>query len=257
MGRVSLSRSLRVGLVGLMAAAVLPGHSAPEGRAARAVVDDLEPGKLLVADRAMRDPNFRQTVVLIVEYDRRTGALGLVINRPSEVELGSVMPGLEGTPGRLAEQVFVGGPVEPTHFTLLIRSKSAPELSDRVFADVYRSSSQELLERLVSTPAADETFRAYAGYAGWAPGQLEAELAIGGWHVVDGRPAIVFEHPIEKIWPRLILIGTAELARLPASERRMPPERALRGSTRTGSSTATTLRLSLRELTLLAEGSNG
>ncbi len=202
-----------LGRIALLAALALAGASQVRIRAAAAApAGDLGPGKLLVASRALRDPNFRETVVLIVEYDRPTGAVGLVINRPSEVGLAAALPELEAA-GERADRVFIGGPVEPTRFTLLIRSPAAPERSDRVLADVFMSSSRELLERLVTAPRADETFRAYAGYAGWAPGQLEAELAVGGWHVVDGRASIVFELPADKIWSRLILAGTAELAR--------------------------------------------
>ncbi len=186
--------------------------------------DDLEPGKLLVASRQLQDPNFRQTVVLIVDYGRRTGAVGLIINRPSEIALESVLPGVEGEPAELAEPVFIGGPVEPARFSLLLQAASEPESAERVFADVYLSHSRELLERLVSAPEESDTYRAYAGYAGWAPGQLEAELAVGGWHLVDGRPTHLFELPVDQIWSRLILIGTAEWARLPVpSGRRGAP----------------------------------
>ncbi len=203
-----------LGRIALAAALALPGASRSQPRPASG---DLEPGKLLVASRALRDPNFRETVVLIVEYARPTGAVGLVINRPSAVDLATALPELEGA-GEGGGRVFIGGPVEPMRFTLLIRSAAEPERADRVFADIFMSSSRELLERLVSAPGAGETFRAYAGYAGWAPGQLEAELAVGGWHVVDGRSSIVFELPPDKIWSRLILVGSAEMARL------KPPE---------------------------------
>lgn len=208
------------GWAALLLAAGLAGPSFAQNDSGRAG-EDLEPGKLLVASRQLSDPNFRQTVVLIVEYDRRTGALGLVINRPSEVELASVLPGREGAAEILAKRVLVGGPVEPTRLSLLIRAASEPEGAELIFADVYLSGSHELLERLVAAPAEGEAFRAYAGYAGWAPGQLEAEMAVGGWHLVDGRPAILFEHPIDQIWSRLILIGTAEWAQW-----RFPGDRA-------------------------------
>lgn len=185
---------------------------APAGNVLSAA-EGLAPGKLLVASRALRDPNFRETVVLLVEYGARTGAVGLVLNRSSDVELATLLPELEGAADRLAQPVYLGGPVEPALFTLLVRTGTEPEESERVYPDVFRSHSRQLLERLVRAPASDETFRAYAGYAGWAPGQLEAEMSVGGWHLIDGRAAIVFELPVDQMWPRLILIGTAELAR--------------------------------------------
>lgn len=211
----------RVWAASLLAATLLAVSPSSAQRSAAA---GLAPGKLLVASRALRDPNFHQTVVLLVEYGALTGALGLVLNRPSRVELAALLPELEGIPERLSRHVHVGGPVEPTLFTLLVRSSAEPESSDRVYPDLFRSQSRELLERLVSAPVPEEDFRAYAGYAGWAPGQLEAELAVGGWHLVDGRAAIVFEQPTDRMWPRLILIGTAELARLrmPCCSRLVP-----------------------------------
>lgn len=208
----------RIGLLATIALAAAPALGQRD--AGPSAADRLEVGKLLVASRELRDPNFRQTVVLIVDYSPATGAVGLVINRPSTVGLGRMLPELEAT-DELEDRVFIGGPVEPLRFTLLVRSASEPEGADRVFADLFVSTSRALLERLITAPAAGETFRAYAGYAGWAPGQLEGELAVGGWHVVDGRSAIVFEQPTDGVWSRLILIGTAEWAWLPADAPRV------------------------------------
>lgn len=168
-------------------------------------------GKFLVASRELRDPNFRETVVLLVEHDDRDGAVGLVINRPTPVELFRLIPHVDGIE-RSEETIFRGGPVGPTTVMLLVRSVEAPEGAKRVFDDVFRSGNEDLLERLAVDRRPDESFRTYAGYAGWAPGQLEAEIAAGGWHVVPASAAAIFDEEPEAVWPRLIQAENAEWA---------------------------------------------
>lgn len=168
-------------------------------------------GKFLVASRELRDPNFRETVVLLVEHDRQDGAVGVVINRPTTVELFRLIPHVDGIE-RSEETIFRGGPVGPTTVLLLVRSLEAPEGAKRVFDDVYRSGDEDLLERLAIDRRPDESFRTYAGYAGWAPGQLEAEIAAGGWHVLPASTAAIFDEEPDAVWPRLIQAENAEWA---------------------------------------------
>lgn len=165
-------------------------------------------GRLLVASRDLLDPNFRRTVVLLVEYGEREGAMGLVLNRPAAIEVGSFLadiPGLED----LHDPVFVGGPVEPFRAVLLIRAPERPEHASPVIGDVHFSSSRSLLERLAGAPQPEERFRVYAGYAGWSPGQLEMEIAAGGWHVLRADPGDIFDLPSERLWPEMERRGVA------------------------------------------------
>ena len=169
------------GLVPMPAAAESPGERPAVGR-------------LLVADRALLDPNFRRTVVLLVEYGEREGAMGLVLNRPAAIEVGSFLadvPGLE----EHHDPVFVGGPVEPFRAALLVRAPEPPEHTTPVIGDLHFSTSRSLLERLAGEPRPKESFRVYAGYAGWSPGQLEMEIAAGGWHVLRADPGELFDLP--------------------------------------------------------------
>ena len=215
-----MRRTASLALIALLAAS---GARAQASRY-RDQIERLEPGSFLVASRELQDPNFRETVVLIVEHAPHQGAIGLVINRPSTVELSRVIGEAPAAPD--VEPVFLGGPVEPLQLTALVRSPEPIENADRVLDDIFYSSDRELLEGLASD--GDRTFRAYAGYAGWAPGQLELEISVGGWHVVAGRAAVVFEHPTDKIWSRLILLGTAEWARRGAPRRHANSLRAAR-----------------------------
>jgi putative transcriptional regulator len=150
----------------------------------------------------MRDPNFSETVVLLLEYDE-TGALGLIINWPTEMPADHVLPDVEG----LAEsphQVFIGGPVQRGQITLLVQADEAPGDARHVFADIYFSGSGDLLRRLASETDSDKQFRLYLGFAGWGAGQLDAELARGGWRVLPGEAPIVFDPSPESVWSELV-----------------------------------------------------
>lgn len=193
-----------------------PGSFWSEARLAR--------GKFLVASRHLRDPNFSETVVLLIDYDRY-GAMGLVINRPSEVRLSTVLPEIEGLEQR-TDTVYIGGPVARSQMLLLVRSGRQPEGSRYVFEDIYITSSRGVLERMIDDTDGGERFRVYAGHAGWAPGQLDREVSRGGWHVLQADAETVFDKAPSEIWPELIRQSSVLWARLPAPGRN--PEREAR-----------------------------
>ncbi len=149
-------------------------------------LDDVCPGSLLVAMPALSDPTFAGTVVYVLDHSE-TGTLGVVLGRPSQVEIRDVLPGwcdLAVEPG-----VFhVGGPCETdTALCLASAPGAGPEDGGlrRVAGDVYLvdldGDPSELVGRL-------DGLRVFAGYAGWSPGQLAAEVAEGAWACVSGRP---------------------------------------------------------------------
>ena len=168
---------------------------------------ELSRGKFLVASKELRDPNFFETVVLLLEYDRN-GAMGLVINRPSTLKLSKVLPDIEGLQKR-SDTIYLGGPVAKNQLMLLIRTTSPPEGSRLVFKDIYLSSSQEIIEKMVDNPDTPERFRVYAGYAGWAAGQLDHEVSRGGWHILQADEESVFDKTPSEIWPELIRRSSA------------------------------------------------
>lgn len=159
-------------------------------------------GKFLVASRDLRDPNFIHTVVLLVDYDAKKGAMGLVVNRATDVKLSDLLE-IKGVEGR-TETVYIGGPVAKTGILVLVRSGTEPDDASHVFDDIYVSSSRPLLEDLMNSPEGDEHFRLYAGYAGWAPGQLEFEIDRGSWHILPAEADAVFDPQPDKVWKRLI-----------------------------------------------------
>ena len=158
-------------------------------------------GMFLVAAPRLRDPTFAQTVVLILAYDE-TGALGLVVNRPTQLSLHDAL--VAPPPNSSDHAVYSGGPVEHRRLIALIRSPSAVDGSQHVFDDVYASGSMDTLRRMLESegPAAD--FHAYLGYAGWSPGQLDAEIARGDWIVTPADSANVFDVPPGDVWRDLV-----------------------------------------------------
>jgi len=156
-------------------------------------------GRVLIATRALRDPRFSRTVILLVEFGDQ-GAVGVIINHPTRISLAAALPDIEAA-GVREDPVYRGGPVGRDHLLLLVRAPEPPENSSRVLDGLYLSASLDTLRQALG---AGRTFHAYAGYTGWAPGQLEGEIARGDWIVGEGDSAMVFEAAPQSLWPRLI-----------------------------------------------------
>ena len=155
-------------------------------------------GVLLVASPMLTDPNFRQTVVLVVEHGS-DGTLGLVLNRSTNVLLSEALPqlpALKGTDYRL----FVGGPVERTRLLLLFRAKEPPADARGVYDGVYVGGTPAALERIITQANPSETFRAFAGSAGWAPGQLTYEMLQGAWATLPPESFDIFDKDPATLW---------------------------------------------------------
>jgi putative transcriptional regulator len=192
-------------------ASTLDVKTAPDARRPR---HSLARGMFLVASRRLMDPNFSESVVLLLEYDSK-GALGLIVNRPTEVVLTELLPEVDELKER-TDVVYVGGPVSKNRIVLLMRSEQHPRESGRVFADTYVSSSMETLKHAVALAEEGGTFHAYVGYAGWGAGQLDNEVERGDWHISPAEETIVFDRAPEEIWPELIEKNSGHWVRTPA-----------------------------------------
>jgi putative transcriptional regulator len=189
-----------------------PGHQTPLRPVQGPRGGSLAKGKLLVAGKDLRDPNFSETVILLLEYNEQ-GAMGVVVNRATHIKLSELLPRVEGLEQR-GDTIYAGGPVERSEILMLVRSAEEPEHSRAVFAGVYLSASAELLKRLAAqSPRDDAPFRVYSGYAGWAPGQLDAEVGQGAWHIFPATAAVVFSPRPEDLWREFIGRTTLRLAR--------------------------------------------
>ena len=162
----------------------------------------LDKGMLLVASRDLADPNFSETVILLIAYGPN-GTVGIIINRPSDVKLATVLPSMKSLHGR-SDMVYLGGPVLTNRVLLLVRAAKAPEDALAVFDNVYASSSLDVLKHEIEQHRSKQRLRAYAGHSGWAPGQLEAEVARGDWYVTSADADSVLSAKPRDLWRKLI-----------------------------------------------------
>ena len=151
-------------------------------------------GKLLIASPTLADPNFARSVVLMTEHGSE-GAMGIVLNRPSDASAGDLMPDLR----EIAEEepLYIGGPVQPEAVVLLAEFADLEAAAWIVVADVGLASAETDVDELV--PAVRRG-RFYAGYSGWGPGQLEEELETDSWIVEGPIPAELFPDDPEALW---------------------------------------------------------
>ena len=172
-------------------------------------------GRLLVATPLLGDPNFRRTVILIVEDEPEEGTLGVVLNRPTDVPVGQVLETwTELVTG--PSVVFRGGPVSPNSALALALARGEDEPLGWRSLDGSAVMSRVGLVDLEAPPEllADgvTSFRVFAGYAGWGPGQLHAEIDEGAWYVLPGEPADAFAAEPELLWPAVLRRQGGELA---------------------------------------------
>jgi putative transcriptional regulator len=156
-------------------------------------------GQLLVASPTMTDPNFARTVVAIANHDE-DGALGIVLNRPSDTEVAEAVPELEAVMDP-DEVVFVGGPVQPASIVVLAEFENPAEAAFLVVEGVGLVSDRTGLDRLDVVTARR---RVYAGYTGWGPGQLESELERDDWIIEPALPEDVFDEEPAELWGRVL-----------------------------------------------------
>ena len=154
-------------------------------------------GVLLVAKPSLTDPNFQETVVLVTQTpDAQT--VGVILNRPTERKLSG-------------ETVFFGGPVLRETLVALFQSREQPESpAFHVMRGVYLTMQPEAIERLLARRG--QRFRVYAGFSGWAPLQLQGELARDGWYVLPASVDLVFRKDTTGLWSELLAKARGEHA---------------------------------------------
>ena len=151
----------------------------------------------LVATDQLDGTGFEKTVVLMVHFGGRGGTTGLTINRPSELTLKEAFPNIE----RLRDSndaLYLGGPVSSQSVFVLLRTKQPKKGMMRLIKDIYFTPGHQILAETLEGES-----RAYVGYAGWAPGQLQAEIDRGDWHVIRRDPDIIFDQDTADLWQQL------------------------------------------------------
>lgn len=164
----------------------------------------LRPGRLLVATPELEDPNFQQSVVLLLAHGD-DGSLGVVVNRPGELPVTEVLPALVRAVSEPAT-MFAGGPVQPDGVIGL--GRVGPERTDEAVDSlnpIIPGLGVVDLDQDPDVLAGElDELRLFAGHAGWTPGQLDSELEQGGWFVVDAKPGDVFSAEPEELWTRVL-----------------------------------------------------
>jgi len=185
---------------GLIYASISPdqGFKAPRKDASIS----LAPGRFLVARGVMRDPFFSKSVVYLVEYNIH-GALGIVVNHPTKINISKALPSLDWLKDSPLA-ISWGGPVEQRRLTILALSGAPLSWATHVSGELYAGWDIELFKDFFLKGSGEITaVRVYGGYAGWAPGQLTAEVERGGWRVVEADEADIFRDT-SKLWYRLM-----------------------------------------------------
>jgi putative transcriptional regulator len=170
-------------------------------------------GQLLIAGPGLLDPNFFRTVVLIVEHSEE-GALGLILNRPSETTVAEAVAEIEGLV-ESDELIYVGGPVQPSSLIILAEFEDPSQAALVAFEDVG----------VLAAGSSDESpeigrGRAFVGHSGWGPGQLEAELERGDWFLIPATHLDAFSSEPLELWETVLIRKGGRYALLA----RMPPD---------------------------------
>jgi putative transcriptional regulator len=189
----------------LLLTAALPAPTALPQRASLA-------GQLLIASPSMGDPRFYQTVIVLARHDR-TGAMGIVINRPlQERPLAALLEVLgekvDGVAGNV--RIFAGGPVQPELGFVLHSAEYRRADTLEIDGHVAMTSSREILRDIAANRGPKQSLMAF-GYAGWAPGQLEGELMQGVWFTAPADAKLIFEMERERVWENAVTRRTQDL----------------------------------------------
>jgi putative transcriptional regulator len=179
---------LRVALVALLAVAATAHGQAPS----RAV--------FLIARPGMPDPNFRESVVLVVQAAGGGEATGVIINRPTNRSLAELLPSKRFA--SFTDPIFFGGPVAQQGLFALFQEDQYSGAAVPMLPGVWFAVLPDSVDALVGKPPA--RIRFFSGYSGWAPGQLQGELDRGDWLVVDADAKTLFLKDTSRLWQDMV-----------------------------------------------------
>ena len=158
-------------------------------------------GLLLIAKPGLPDPNFSETVVLVTRSTEQ-GAVGVVLNRPTDMRLNELAPRFKGSQD-FKEPLYAGGPVMREVVVALFAAETPPaRAAFHVLGNVYLSLHPANIEALLAQNGARA--RMFAGFSGWAPEQLERELDSGSWYVLPAREEYLFRKDTSTLWEELV-----------------------------------------------------
>ena len=170
---------------------------------------------LLVARADLPDPNFKDSIVVVMN-NIGPAPVGVIINKPTRLPVSQLFPEIERL-ARVGDKVYFGGPVAIDSVLFLFRAEKPPEGATEVVDGVYVGTKRELLRELLARDKPMEGLRIFIGYSGWAPGQLEGEIARGDWTLAPADASAIFDRKSERPWPEPQLPGAVRRASLRSS----------------------------------------
>jgi putative transcriptional regulator len=205
-------RRALVGLAALALPAALCGAVAPTAtRPSAPAAHRMLAGQLLIASPDMRDPRFDHAVILVVKHDR-DGAFGIVINKPAgERPLGELLAALgEKREGDAKVPLLIGGPVQRD--VMLVLHSAEYHVSGTLAVDgrVAVTGDPQILRDIAAKTGPQKSLLCF-GYAGWAAGQLDAEMEHDVWFTAPADPALVFDADRDKVWELAMARRTRDL----------------------------------------------
>ncbi|GAB4353234.1 MAG: hypothetical protein Kow006_18340 [Gammaproteobacteria bacterium] len=171
------------------------GAIADEGKKAH-------PPMLLVAKPDMKDPRFQGSVVLVT-FHGGPSPVGVILNKPTDVHLNDLFSDLPEV-DKETGTIHFGGPLSPEVLSFLVETDHQPQRALTIDRHIYLALDPDLLRHFVEHPEQRRRMRIYSGYAGWAPGQLDAEIDRGDWWTLPLRRRHLFPDDPEKLWERIV-----------------------------------------------------
>lgn len=168
-------------------------------------------GKILVASRNLGDPNFAQTVILLVQYDAG-GVVGLILNRRTELPMSRVLGDYQAAKDR-SDPVYFGGPLDSEQIRALRKAPAKLDGATQICHGVYQIATKAQLEQALADRATPKALHVYLGYTGWHADQLRKEMELGAWFVFPGDAETVFNSDPDSLWPQMIRKTELQMAR--------------------------------------------
>ncbi len=208
-----MANRIRTGVIaaafGLLVMALTPSIDRPATAESR---DDGLAGQLLVATRSMADPRFAESVIFMVRHDR-TGALGLVVNKPiADIPFADYLRGMgvDPTGAEGTVRVHLGGPVQP-NIGFVLHSADYTGQDTIVVDDAMALTARDHVFRAMVDGKGPKQSLIALGYAGWGSGQLEGEIAAGSWLTVPADLDVIFDDDHAAKWRRALALRRVEL----------------------------------------------
>lgn len=175
----------------------------PVQPAGSGVESEIATGQFLIAsDFYMTDPHFQESVILIVRHEPDKGTLGFILNHPTKMNVHEALPAISEAQ-HLKTPIYIGGPVGLKDYLMLVRTNKSSDGLLHVSNNVAFSGNMDAISEWLSKESKTNRIRIFAGYSGWAAGQLAMEIEMRGWRLLPADAATIFDIAPEKLWAEL------------------------------------------------------